>query len=139
MKTKRLFYRFQQLIILVLHLVLLKWMHFSLTESGRLDFQEVPASIGQTFGAAQAAIVLPTIEIKELSNGYLKLSKFLIEKGNIIQPVLKNKKDHLSSNLSLWVFGKNNELGQSLLPILKTNGIDIIVHFIQIIKPREPE
>jgi len=41
MKTKRLFYRFQQLIILVLHLVLLKWMHFSLTESGRLDFQEV--------------------------------------------------------------------------------------------------
>ena len=41
MKTKRLFHRFQQLIILLLHLVLLKWMHFSLTESGRLEFSEV--------------------------------------------------------------------------------------------------
>ena len=30
----------------------------------------------------------------------------------------------MSSNLSLWVFGKNNEMGQSLLPMLKKNGID---------------
>jgi len=91
----------------------------------KLDVKEVPASIGRTFGAAQAAIVFPTTEIKDLSNGYLKLSKFLIEKGNITQPVLKNKKGYLSSNLSLWVFGKSNQMGQNLLPMLKKNGIDL--------------
>ena len=91
----------------------------------RLDVKEVPASIGQTFGAAQAAISLPTAETKELSNGYFKFSKFLIEKGNIIQPGSKDNKDRLSSNLSLWVFGKNNEMGQDLLPMLKKNGIDL--------------
>jgi len=91
----------------------------------RLDINEVPSSIGQTFGAAQAAIILPTTETKELLSGYLKFSKFLIETGNIIQPALKNKKNHLSSNLSLWVFGKSNEIGQCLLPMLKKNGIDL--------------
>lgn len=29
------FYRFQQLVILVLHLILLKWMHYALTETGQ--------------------------------------------------------------------------------------------------------
>jgi len=29
------FYRLQQLIILVLHLILLKWMHYALTETGQ--------------------------------------------------------------------------------------------------------
>ena len=50
MKTKTLFYRFQQIIILVLHLILLKWMYFTLTESGRLDFKEVLFNfLGMTF------------------------------------------------------------------------------------------
>ena len=31
------FYRLQQLIILVLHLVLLKWMHYALTETGQFS------------------------------------------------------------------------------------------------------
>ncbi len=30
------FYRLQQLVILVLHLVLLKWMHYALTETGQM-------------------------------------------------------------------------------------------------------
>jgi hypothetical protein len=36
-----LFYRIQQLIILVLHLVLLKWMYFTLSNSGALSTTEV--------------------------------------------------------------------------------------------------
>lgn len=36
-----LFYRFQQLVILILHLVLLKWMHFTLSNSGALSTTEV--------------------------------------------------------------------------------------------------
>jgi len=39
--NKNIFYRFQQFIIILLHLVLLKWMHFSLTEAGHLNFKEV--------------------------------------------------------------------------------------------------
>ena len=35
------FYRVQQLIILVLHLVLLKWMHYALTETGVMTTQVV--------------------------------------------------------------------------------------------------
>ena len=34
-------YRLQQLIIFVLHLVLLKWMYFTLSNSGRLSMTEV--------------------------------------------------------------------------------------------------
>lgn len=36
-----LWYRFQQLIILVLHLILLKWMYFVLSNSGAFTIAEV--------------------------------------------------------------------------------------------------
>ena len=36
-----LWYRFQQLIILVLHLILLKWMYYTLSNSGALSTAEV--------------------------------------------------------------------------------------------------
>ena len=35
------FYRFQQLIVLVLHLILLQWMLYTLKESGTLPFTTV--------------------------------------------------------------------------------------------------
>lgn len=38
---KNIFYRFQQLVILLLHLVLLKWMHYALTETGMMDIKTV--------------------------------------------------------------------------------------------------
>lgn len=38
---KNLFYRFQQLVILILHLILLKWMYYTLTNSGRLSTEHV--------------------------------------------------------------------------------------------------
>ena len=36
-----LFYRIQQLIILLLHLILLKWMHYALSNAGALSTLEV--------------------------------------------------------------------------------------------------
>jgi hypothetical protein len=36
-----LWYRFQQLIILVLHLILLKWMYYTLSNSGSFSTAEV--------------------------------------------------------------------------------------------------
>lgn len=36
-----LFYRVQQLIILILHLILLKWMYFTLSNAGALSTTEV--------------------------------------------------------------------------------------------------
>lgn len=36
-----IWYRFQQLIILVLHLILLKWMYYTLSHAGTLPTQEV--------------------------------------------------------------------------------------------------
>ncbi|MBC7429870.1 MAG: hypothetical protein H7336_14745 [Bacteriovorax sp.] len=38
---ENLWYRTQQLIILVLHLILLKWMFYTLSNSGRLPMAEV--------------------------------------------------------------------------------------------------
>lgn len=38
---KNVFYRFQQLVILVLHLILLRWMYYTLTNSGRLSTEHV--------------------------------------------------------------------------------------------------
>ncbi len=38
---KIIWYRFQQLIILVLHLILLMWMYYTLSNSGRLSTTEV--------------------------------------------------------------------------------------------------
>ncbi len=38
---ENIWYRLQQLIILVLHLVLLKWMFYTLTNSGSLSLNEV--------------------------------------------------------------------------------------------------
>ena len=38
---KNFFYRCQQLIILILHLILLKWIHFTLTNAGRLSTEHV--------------------------------------------------------------------------------------------------
>ena len=91
----------------------------------RLDVNEVPASLGQTFGASKVAVILPTVENEGLVKGYLKFSKTLVERGNIIQPDLKNLKKDLLPDLSLWVFGKNNDIGKHLLPALKKNGINL--------------
>jgi len=91
----------------------------------RLDVNEVPASLGQTFGASKVAVVLPTVENEGLVKGYLKFSKTLVERGNIIQSDLKNLKKDLLPDLSLWVFGKNNDIGKNLLPALKKNGINL--------------
>ncbi len=38
---ENIWYRLQQLIILVLHLILLRWMYFTLANSGRLPTTEV--------------------------------------------------------------------------------------------------
>lgn len=38
---ENLFYRFQQLVIVVLHLILLKWMFYALTESGSMQTEQV--------------------------------------------------------------------------------------------------
>ena len=38
---KNIWYRTQQLIIFVLHLILLRWMYFTLANSGRLTMTEV--------------------------------------------------------------------------------------------------
>ncbi|MCK6595135.1 MAG: hypothetical protein L6Q33_08045 [Bacteriovoracaceae bacterium] len=38
---KNFFYRVQQFIILILHLVLLKWMYYTLTNSGSLSTEHV--------------------------------------------------------------------------------------------------
>ena len=38
---ENLWYRIQQLIILILHLILLKWMYYTLTHSGSLTMTEV--------------------------------------------------------------------------------------------------
>lgn len=38
---ENIWYRTQQLIIFVLHLILLKWMYFTLANSGRLSMTEV--------------------------------------------------------------------------------------------------
>lgn len=35
-KKYNIVYRFQQLAILLLHLILLKWMHYTLTQTGRM-------------------------------------------------------------------------------------------------------
>ncbi len=38
---KNFFYRFQQFVIFILHLILLKWMYYTLTNSGRLSTEHV--------------------------------------------------------------------------------------------------
>ena len=38
---ENIWYRLQQLIILVLHLILLRWMYFTLANSGRMQTTEV--------------------------------------------------------------------------------------------------
>lgn len=40
-KKNNLWYRFQQLIILILHLILLAWMYYTLSNSGKLSTTEV--------------------------------------------------------------------------------------------------
>ncbi|MBT5470583.1 MAG: hypothetical protein HOK41_08260 [Nitrospina sp.] len=89
----------------------------------KLDEREVPSSIGQTYGAAEAAIVLPVKENERILQGYRKFAQSLIEKGNIKKTDLKDFKVSLDSDLSLWVFGKGNKIGMNLLPHLRKLGV----------------
>ncbi len=91
----------------------------------RLDRREVPASIGQTFGATAAAIVFPVKENEKMMEGYREFAGSLIETGNIKESVLSNTEVLPPSDLSLWVLGKNNESGIKMIPTLKKLGIDL--------------
>lgn len=90
-----------------------------------LNRKEIPASIGQTFGSAEAVIYLPDGAGDEISQGYRQFANFLIEKGNIKKPLLNNSKIDLPPNLGLWILGKNNEMEKTLVPHLKTLGVDM--------------
>lgn len=90
----------------------------------RLSMNEVPASIGQAFGATEAAIVLPDKETEELLRGYIKFADILTENGNIRGSALKKPDDDLPSKTSLWILGKSNKAGEGLLPELKKQGIN---------------
>lgn len=91
----------------------------------KLDPREVPASIGQTFGASDAVIVLPVEEESEILKEYRQFSNFLIERGNSKITIQKKLVNALPTDVSLWVLGKNNEAGKSLIPRLKLLGIDL--------------
>tara|TARA_B100000686_G_scaffold149838_1_gene157138 strand:- start:587 stop:2734 length:2148 start_codon:yes stop_codon:yes gene_type:complete len=88
-----------------------------------LDKKEIPASIGQTFGSAEAIIVLPRFEEGEIFQGYRQFANSLIEKGNVKKTILNDSKTNLPSSLSLWVFGKNNEMQKILVSHLNKLGI----------------
>lgn len=90
-----------------------------------LDRKEIPASIGQTFGSAEAVIFLPERAEDELLQGYRQFANFLIEKGNIKKPLLNNSKIDLPPQLGLWVLGKNNDMEKTLVSHLKALGVDL--------------
>ncbi|MBC8283248.1 MAG: hypothetical protein H8E32_05485 [Nitrospinae bacterium] len=91
----------------------------------KLNGKEVPASIGQTFGAPEARIVFPAMETEVLLQGYRQLGNSMRDADNIKKPFLNDLKDDFPADISLWVLGKNNEVGKDLLPDLKKLGINL--------------
>jgi len=81
----------------------------------RLDRREVPASIGQTYGAQTTTSVLPEKGSIELTQGYKTFSKILGSNKTVMDDQIPNPPAHSA----LWVFGKSNRMKNSLQPTLK--------------------
>ncbi len=91
----------------------------------KLDRREVPASIGQTYGASRIEILFPIREVNESMQGYHKFAKNIEETASKNGTDLIISSDSLPSDVSLWVLGKNNDVGMSLVPHLKNLGFEL--------------
>ena len=83
----------------------------------KLDRREVPASIGQTYGAKSAQAVLPTDD--DMKSGYEKFAQALGA-----EVVVRNANDGASPTAgALWIFGRNNPMAAAMRNTLEKYGV----------------
>ena len=81
----------------------------------RLDPREAPTRIGQSYGAKTAVAVFPRQEEAPLRQAYTQFAQKLAKPIKMFDDT-----NYLPApNAALWLFGKDNAVGQSLKPALK--------------------
>ncbi|MEK9628695.1 MAG: M1 family aminopeptidase [Nitrospinota bacterium] len=89
----------------------------------KLDGREVPASIGQTFGAPLIEILFPPRE--KTSQGYSKFEKFIKETADNRGAKLIISSHPPSSISSIWILGENIGSALNLVSKLKNLGVGV--------------
>jgi len=84
----------------------------------RLHREEIPPTIGQTFGAKKALIILPDEKREEFASAWKTLAKAW-SIGNEIEIKTESQVDSLPSDRAIWVFGQKNRWRPS-----KEQGLD---------------
>lgn len=86
----------------------------------KLDRKEVPASIGQTYGAGKSVAVMPSQSTRALIEGFHGFARSL---PTLQDMVLDRVYEYKSDPAAVWVFGKDNRAAEALKPQLRDYGV----------------
>lgn len=92
-----------------------------------LDREEIPPSLGQTYGSRLPSRILPSREkFPDVLLGYHEFALSLAEDNKTSGYLLDDAEFSPVPNGGLWVFGRNNTYAQSLKPQLESYGVKIL-------------
>ncbi len=88
----------------------------------RLDRNEVPPNIGETYGARHSISILPAAEEDlHLMQGYKRFARTVADETGT-EPLLDTRLEEIPEG-SLWIFGRHNRYAQRLRPQLEGYGV----------------
>jgi len=94
----------------------------------RLDRLEIPPALTQAFGARKAVIVLPSKAPAGLLASYRSLAQVLTRTGpGQVEVIGDTDLKDLPPNVSIWVFGWENNLLPHILPAMEEYGVRLDV------------
>ncbi|MFQ5482945.1 MAG: M1 family aminopeptidase, partial [Nitrospinaceae bacterium] len=84
----------------------------------RLDRREAPPSLGQTYGAERAAVLVSREEPSPMTAAYRQFG------AGLGHPILEEAKVS-AENLSLWVLGRSHPMARLLIPWLREKAVQM--------------
>ncbi|MFV1951389.1 MAG: M1 family metallopeptidase [Nitrospinota bacterium] len=83
----------------------------------RLERSDIPPSIGQTFGAGQSLIVLPSTASAEMLGAYRSLADLWVKKAHKNIEIISDNEvtPDIMKGKAVWVFGRKNSLGSRII------------------------
>lgn len=85
----------------------------------KLDRNEIPASIGQTYGDGKAVAVMPSVSTRDLIEGFHGFATSI----DNLQDMVLDQVYAFRDPAAAWVFGRHNMTARSLLPTLAEYGV----------------
>ena len=87
--------------------------------------EELPASLGQMFGASEISILLPSVASNDMQKAWQDLAASWQQESSSITVLWDDQLSSLPKNQAVWIFGRENRFLSHIQPALMRHGLKI--------------